>query len=129
MKYATCLLGFFFMIAGALPTLANNTRSAQYYLNTPEQFEGKMIVLYTAFVKRTVAAHRAEKVIFSAYTMSRDGNDTSYIDVIVPKDKADQFARKYGTDFTYVGGKIRKMAMPGVLRQHNDFWFLEFGAK
>lgn len=129
MKYAISLLAFFFMISGAFSTLANNMRSAQYYLNTPEQFEGKMIVLYTACVTRTAAVHEAEKVIFSAYTMSRDDNDTSFIDVIVPKDKANEFARKYGEDLTYVGSKIKKMAMPGILRQHNDFWFLEFGSK
>lgn len=125
-KYIASLLALIFVTS---QLLANNTRSAQFYLNTPEKYEGKMIVLYTAFVQRRIAVPEGEKVIFLAYTMSRDNRDTCYINVIVPKDRADEFARRYGTDFNYVGGQIRKMAMPGILRQHNDVWFLEFGSK
>lgn len=108
---------------------ASSLRSAQFYLNTPEKYEGKQIVLYTAFVKRQAAAHQAESVIFTAYTMSRDDRDTSYIIVVVPNDKVEQFARRYGTDFVYNGTQVRKLPMRGILRQANDNWYLEYIAK
>lgn len=115
---------------GAMPDVfANSLRSAQFYLNTPEKYEGKEIVLYTAFVKRQRAAHEAEKIFFYAYTMSRDDRDTAYIIVMVAKDKADQFARRYGSDFFYNGSRVRKLPMAGVFRQADDNWYLEYDAK
>jgi hypothetical protein len=108
---------------------ANSTRDAQFYLNAPEKYEGKKIVLYTAHVRRQAATEDGTRVIFSAYTMSRDEDETSYIDVLVPKAKAEAFARRYGTDFKYQGGKVRKMSMRGVLSQINDIWYLDTTAE
>lgn len=105
---------------------ANSTRDAQFYLNTPEKYEGKKLVLYTAFVQRQGATDDGSKIIFSAYTMSRDEDETSYINVLVPKSKADAFARRYGTDFKRQGDyKVRKLSMRGTLEQINDIWYLD----
>lgn len=108
---------------------ANSTRDAQFYLNNPEKYEGQKIVLYTAFVQRQRVTDDGAAVIFSAYTMSRDEDETSYIHVVVPKAKADAFARRYGTDFKYQGDKIRKLSMRGTLEQIDDTWFLDMTAE
>ena len=108
---------------------ANSTRDAQCYLNNPEKYEGQKIVLYTAFVQRQRVTDDGAAVIFSAYTMSRDEDETSYIHVVVPKAKADAFARRYGTDFKYQGDKIRKLSMRGTLEQIDDTWFLDMTAE
>jgi len=58
--------------------------------------------------------------------MSRDEDETSYIHVLVPKSKADAFARRYGTDFKRQADyKVRKLSMRGVLSQINDIWYLD----
>ena len=103
----------------------NSTRSAQYYLNNPEKWEGKKIVLYTSHVTRQAALDN-DFILFSAYTMSRDDDESAYISVLVPKAKADQFARRFGADMKFQNGDVKKMAMPGILRQKNDTWFLVF---
>jgi predicted 2-oxoglutarate/Fe(II)-dependent dioxygenase YbiX len=108
---------------------ANSTRDAQFYLNNPEKYEGQKIVLYTAFVQRQRVTDDGAAVIFSAYTMSRDEDETSYIHVVVPKAKADAFARRYGTDFKYQGDNIRKLSMRGTLEQIDDTWFLDMTAE
>jgi len=116
------------VLAAGIST-ANSTRDAQYYLNSPEKYENQKIVLYTAHVRRQAATEDGSKVIFSAYTMSRDEDETSYIDVLVPKAKAESFAKRYGTDFKYQGDKVRKLSMRGILRQINDIWFLDMTAE
>ena len=115
------------LAAGSLH--ANSSRSASFYLNTPEKYEGQKITVYAAFVNRRAAVEDLNGVLFSAYTMSRNGDDTSYIEVLVPKDKVESFARRYGTDFKYQNGEPRKLSMRGVLRQMNDAWYLEFGGE
>jgi len=112
---------------GIVSLHANSSRSASFYLNAPEKYENEKITLYVTSVTRQGAIEDFEGVVYSAYTMSRDEDDTSYISVLVPKDKAESFARKYGSDFKYQNGKIRKLPMRGVLRQLNDTWFLEYG--
>ena len=86
-------------------------------------------MLYTAFVQRQRVTDDGAAVIFSAYTMSRDEDETSYIHVVVPKAKADAFARRYGTDFKYQGDNIRKLSMRGTLEQIDDTWFLDMTAE
>lgn len=121
---------FVFLALLAAPLIkANTTRSAQYYLNTPEKFEGKNIVLYTAYVLRRAALDKSDSVFFSAYTMSRDENDTAFINVVVPKSEAEKFAKKYGSSLFQQNNQIRKLPMAGVFRQINDIWFLDYGAK
>jgi hypothetical protein len=117
------------LLIAASFALANSTRDAQFYLNNPEKYEGQKIVLYTAFVQRQRVTDDGAAVIFSAYTMSRDEDETSYIHVVVPKAKADAFARRYGTDFKYQGDKIRKLSMRGTLEQIDDTWFLDMTAE
>lgn len=104
---------------------ANSTRDAQFYLNTPEKYEGKEITLYTAFVTRQRLTDDGAAVIFYAYTMARDEDKTSYIHVVVPKAKADSFARRYGTDFKNQGDKVRKLPMRGTLEQIDGTWYLD----
>lgn len=113
------------LLLAATLACANSTRDAQFYLNTPEKYEGKEITLYTAFVQRQGVTDDGENVIFSAYTMSRDEDETSYISVLVPKTKADSFARRYGTDFKNQGDKVRKLPMRGTLEQIDGTWYLD----
>jgi hypothetical protein len=127
MKLFLTLATILAIAAGSLH--ANSTRSASFYLNTPEKYENKKITLYTAFVSRRAAVEDLNGVLFSAYTMSRNGDDTSYIEVLVPKEKVESFARRYGTDFKYQNGEPRKLSMRGVLRQINDTWYLDFGGE
>jgi hypothetical protein len=115
----------FAILIAATCASANSTRDAQFYLNSPEKYEGKKITLYTAFVQRQGLTNDEAAVIFSAYTMTRDEDETSYIHVVVPKAKAESFARRYGTDFKYQGGKIRKLSMSGTLEQIKDIWYLK----
>jgi hypothetical protein len=105
---------------------ANTTKSASFYLNSPEKWEGKKITLYTAYVKRQAAMEKSGDILFSAYTMSRDNMDTSFIYVVVPKDRADFFASRYGPSMQYQAREIKKTPMTGILRQVNDTWFLEY---
>lgn len=121
------LLCFLLLAFVTVPLQANNTKSASFYLNTPEKYENKKITVYVACVTRAGAIESQDGVLYSAYTMSRDNNDTSYISVLVPKDKAESFARRYGADFLYSGGNIRKISLSGILRSFNDTWFLEYG--
>lgn len=127
MKLFLTLASILAIAAGSLH--ANSSRSASFYLNAPEKYEGKKITLWAAYVNRQGAIDDFDGVIYSAYTMSRDDDDTAYIDVLVPKDKTESFARKYGGDFKYQNDKIRKLALRGVLRQINDAWYLEYGAE
>ena len=127
MKLFLTLASILAIAAGSLH--ANSSRSASFYLNAPEKYEGQKITVYAAFVNRRAAVEDLDGVLFSAYTMSRNGDDTSYIEVLVPKEKAESFARRYGTDFKYQNGEPRKLSMRGVLRQMNDAWYLEFGGE
>lgn len=127
MKLFLTLATILAIAAGSLH--ANSSRSASFYLNTPEKYEGQKITVYAAFVNRRAAVENLNGVLFSAYTMSRNGDDTSYIEVLVPKEKAESFARRYGTDFKYQNGEPRKLSMRGILRQINDSWYLDFGGE
>lgn len=127
MKLILILTTILATAAGSLH--ANSSRSASFYLNTPEKYEGQKITVYAAFVNRRAAVEDLNGVLFSAYTMSRNGDDTSYIEVLVPKDKVEAFARRYGTDFKYQNGEPRKLSLRGILRQINDTWYLEYGGE
>jgi hypothetical protein len=125
MKHLLVILSL--LAAISIHAVANTTRDAQYYLNTPEKFENKPITLYVAFVRRSSAVDVRDSVLFSAYTMDRDDKSTSYINVLVPQSKAESFARRYGTDFKYQAGYVvRKLSMRGVLKQIDDNWYLEY---
>jgi hypothetical protein len=116
----------FAILIAATCASANSTRDAQFYLNSPEKYEGKKITLYVAYVRRMAATEDDAFVIYSAYTMDRDEEQTSFIDVLVPKGKADSFARRYGGDFKWQGAyKIRKLSMSGTLEQIKDIWYLK----
>ena len=121
------LLCFLLLAFVTVPLQANSMKSASFYLNAPEKYEDKKITVYAAFVTREGAIESRDGVLYSAYTMSRDNNDTSYINVLVPTDKTESFARRYGSDFLYSGGNIRKLSLSGILRSVNDTWFLEYG--
>jgi hypothetical protein len=124
MKKLLCFLLLAFVTG---PLQANNMKSASFYLNAPEKYEDKKITVYAACVTRAGAIEGLDGVLYNAYTMSRDDSDTSYISVLVPSDKTESFARRYGSDFLYSGGNIRKLSLSGILRNVNDTWFLEYG--
>ena len=124
MKKLFCFLLLAFV---TVPVQANNMKSASFYLNAPEKYEDKKITVYAAFVTRAGAIESRDGVLYSAYTMSRDDRDTAFINVLVPTDKTESFVRRYGSDFLYSGGNIRKLSLSGILRSVNDTWFLEYG--
>ena len=121
------LLCFLLLAFVTVPLQANSMKSASFYLNAPEKYEDKKITVYAAFVTRAGAIESRDGVLYCAYTMSRDDRDTSFINVLVPTDKTESFARRYGSDFLYSGGNIRKLSLSGILRSVNDTWFLEYG--
>ena len=121
------LLCFLLLAVVTGPLQANNMKSASFYLNAPEKYEDKKITVYAACVTRVAATRALDGVLYNAYTMSRDDSDTSYIYVLVPKDKAETFARRYGADFLYSGGNIRKLGLSGILRNVDDTWYIEYG--
>jgi hypothetical protein len=120
------LLCISLMVILTSPLQANTMKSASFYLNAPEKYENKKITVYAAYVRRLGRIETKDGVLFDAYTMSRDDNDTSYINVLVPTERAESFARRYGADFTYSGGNIRKLTLQGTLRNANDTWYLEY---
>jgi hypothetical protein len=121
------LLCFLLFAVVTVPLQANNMKSASFYLNAPEKYEDKKITVYVACATRVGAIEGLDGVLYNAYTMSRDDSDTSYISVLVPKDKAESFARRYGSDFLYSGGNIRKLSLSGILRNIDDTWYIEYG--
>ena len=109
-------------------TLASNAqvnRTADHFLNAPEKYLDKQISLNCAFVtKRSGPLKNLKGIIFSAYTMSNRENSsaTSYIAVLVPEDKAETFARKYGPDFKYTGASYSPKVLPlvGIFKTAGD---------
>ena len=121
------LLYLLLLAVVTLPLQANNMKSASFYLNAPEKYEDKKITVYVAYVSRRGSIESRDGVLYYAYTMSRDDRDTSFINVLVPTDKAESFARRYGSDFLYSGGNIRKLGLSGILRNIDDTWYIEYG--
>lgn len=110
-----------------IKSILAGTQSADYYLNTPEKYLGKKITLYTAYVGREGSIDNVNGVIFQAYTIGyNDEFDTSITYVLVPNEKADTFARRYGHKLNFNGsmGKIKRLPMTCVLKKAGDkFYF------
>jgi len=121
------LFYFFLLTFVALNSVFAGTQSAAYYLNTPEKFLGKKITLYTVSVERSGAIDNLDGVLFQVYTMGyNDDYDTKWAYVLVPKEKADAFARRYGQAMNFNGsmGKTKRLPMTCVLKQTGDqFYF------
>ena len=117
-----------FAVAMFSLTLASNaqeSRTADYYLNAPERYLDKQIALNCACVTRKSEPLKNSKgIIFSAYTMSnrQDSSASSYITVLVPEDKAESFARRYGSDFKYTGASYSPRVLPlvGIFKKAGD---------
>jgi hypothetical protein len=121
-------LAFFITTFLALSGLFASDQSADYYLNSPEKYVGKKITLYTAYVNRTTSFKEFNGVLFRAYTMGfSNQNDSSFIDVLVPKEKADSFAKRYGSSMNYNGnfGKVKTSPMAGIFKQAGDIFYLQ----
>lgn len=121
-SFAVFVVTMFFL---TLVSNAQDSRTADYYLNAPEKYLDKQIALNCAFVKRqSEPLKNAKGVIFSAYTMSNRVNSsaTSYIVVLVPEDKAESFARRYGIDFKYTSGIYKPKVQPlvGIFKKAGD---------
>ena len=111
-------------------SLAQTTRSADFYLNAPEKYLGKQITLPTAYVSRWDKTESGDTVIFSAYTVGRAGSDSGFITVAVPAQKAESFARRYGHTSRWNHAGIDTRLLRGVLRKFpdRDIYFLEVNA-
>ncbi len=90
------------MMSGLSLASAQESRTADYYLNKPERYLDKKITLNCAYVERTTDTFNNDPqyVTFDAYTYGR-GNagfsySSGYIRVRVPVEVSDKFANKYG---------------------------------
>ena len=95
---------------------AQDYRQADYYLNTPEKYEGKKITLSRSHVKRLPAtAESGKDANFWAYTASRNDYKFGSILVLVPADAADTFSKKYGFGREYGAGyQVKTRPLSGV---------------
>lgn len=121
------ILSFFVLAFVALNCAFAGTQSAAHYLNAPEKYLGKKITLYVTSVERSGAIDNLDGVLFQAYTMNyNDEFDTKWAYVLVPKDKATAFARRYGQNLNFNGsmGKIKRLPMRCTMKQAgNTFYF------
>jgi hypothetical protein len=113
------------MFSLTLTSNAQESRTADYYLNAPERYLDKQIALNCACVTRKSEPLKNSKgIIFSAYTMSNreSSSATSYITVLVPEDKAESFARRYGSDLKYSSASYSAKVLPlvGIFKKAGD---------
>jgi hypothetical protein len=91
------------LLAAALPVLhaSESKRTADYFLTTPTDFEGKEVTLDVSFVKPVHFKSPApELAFFHAVTIDRVAQKPGgEILVAVPAEDAAKFAKKYGTNF------------------------------
>ena len=99
---------------------AQENRVADYYLNTPEKYLGKQIMLNCASVERESDPVEGVGILFRAYTSSaRSGiYATGFIDVLVPVGKADAFATRYGFESKYADGKHKVKPLVGIFKKY-----------
>jgi len=124
------------LLASLVPMLhaSDSKRTAEYYLVTPTDFEGKEVTLDVAFVKPTHwKCPVPELAFFHALTIDkRDYKPGGEIMVAIPSAEAEKFAKKYGTDFE---GRTNSNTLKGVLiaapggQMHPKFWIVDTTGK
>jgi hypothetical protein len=75
------------------------SKTATDYLNEPEKYEGKKIILPCAYVRRASGPLQddSQNVMFRAHTTTKGANGKSdSIRVAVPASEASAFIKKYG---------------------------------
>jgi len=126
------------VLLAALPPMlhaADSKRTAEYYLITPTDFEGKEVTLDVAFVKPTHWKSPIPELAFF-YALTLDRRDNRFgggILVAIPSGDAEKFAKKYGTDFE---GRSESntlkgmfMAAPGGKDRHGKVWLVDTTGK
>ena len=114
MKSSRILMLFLIAAASPLVQASESKRTADYFLTTPADFEGKDVTLDVAFVK---PMHRkspaAELAFFHVMTINRiDYKPGGMIVVAIASDDAAKFAKKFGTDFQ---GRTSSHSLTGTL--------------
>jgi hypothetical protein len=94
------------------------SKVASDYLNEPEKYEGKKIVLPCAYVQRASRQADPQHVIFGALTTTKGSNSKSghsgSIRVAVPASQASPFIKKYG--LTPENDQKRKLPNQAAIR-------------
>jgi hypothetical protein len=123
-------LTFHFVLAilSSVVSLFANGKDAQHYLNIPEKYLGRTIVLNATSVRRVEwrNADALDGVFYQAYTTNINQNATSFITVLVPKDKTENFARRFGSDSKYMNGRYKTSQLVGKLRKSPSDIFLDY---
>jgi hypothetical protein len=107
---------------------AQDSRQADYYLNSPDKYEGKKITLSCSHVKRLPAPVESGKdANFWAYTASRNDYKFGFILVLVPDDAADSFSKKYGFGREYGAGyQVKTRPLSGIFTKGEKRFFLAY---
>jgi hypothetical protein len=107
------------------------SKVASDYLNEPEKYEGKKIVLPCAYVQRASRQPDPQHVIFGALTTTKGSNSKSghsgSIRVAVPASQASAFIKKYGLTPEYDQNvNYRTKPLSGIFTkdQYGSYYFV-----
>jgi hypothetical protein len=106
------------------------SKVATDYLNEPEKYEGKKIILACAFVRRASRQPKdSQNVMFGAVTTTKGANDKSgSIRVAVPASGASAFVKKYGFIPDYDQNRnYQTKPLSGIFTKDKDGYYLVYG--
>ena len=115
-------------LAVTLTTAFGQQRSFDEYEGRVEKFLNQEITVGVQSAERISVPHWAdeallgENIFFRVYTMGR--GTSSFCEVLVPKEEADSFFRRYNTETTLEHFKTRPLR--GVFLQFGDAFYLGF---
>ena len=115
-------------LAVTLTTAFGQQRSFDEYEGRPEKFLNQEITLGVQSAERISVPHWADNtllgdgIFFRVYTMGR--GTSSFCEVLVPKEEADSFFRRYNTETMLEHYKTRPLR--GVFLQFGDAYYVGF---
>ena len=135
MKFTTLTLLAVALLSVTTLFASDSKRTVEYYLTTPDKFEGQEITLDIAFVQPVKwKSPVPELTFFHATSMDRrDHKHGGKILVVVNSADAEKFARKYGTDFEgrresdILKGTL--LASPGGRNRQGKIWMVDTTGK
>lgn len=124
------LLALLFLLAPCL-VHAQDNRVASNYLNNPNKYLGQKVTMNCAYVSRQKETTRDgdDAVVFEAYTAAKNNffTSTSTIMVHVPREAAEKFVHKYGTESKYdYNYNYSTRPMTGIFKHGTDGFYLEY---
>jgi hypothetical protein len=93
-----------------LPLVSFAGTPVQDLKNSPEKYDGRHVYVDCAHVRRQGTTSDGKSAIFHTSCYSQAKQQFGWIEVLVPMDEADAFARKYGSSFqeTQTGSPVTK---------------------